>query len=193
VELGCGGALIAERLALRLIIIAASAGSRRGTEAAEAAAILGASLTLLGRPDGNVIPDASLVADVEAALVGVSRVYVHHPDDTHQDHRATTAAVLSAVRRSSADVLFYEGPSTGPSFVPSTLVRLDAADLLARRSLLVAHASQAGKACVDADRWEALASVRAYPAGWKHAEAFQPYRLTLVPRSPDADLASCSR
>ena len=64
--------------------------------------------------------DATTIAAIEAVIaeVGADVVYVHAPDDSHQDHRAVASATVSAARKLSR-VVHYQSPST-LGFAPRT-------------------------------------------------------------------------
>lgn len=133
IELGCGGALFAHRQAGdEVALLVVTAGERgpgglidfvgRRAEQEQAAQMLGARLFWGTLPDCDVTHSAETVELIERAIdeVGANLVYVHAPDDSHQDHRAVSAATLSAARRLS-QVLHYQSPSS-LGFVPRVFV-----------------------------------------------------------------------
>ncbi|MBU1964401.1 MAG: PIG-L family deacetylase, partial [Proteobacteria bacterium] len=63
-----------------------------------------------------------MVHDIEAVLKKIAPdfIFVHHEDDTHQDHQALAKATISATRY-VRNVLFYEGPTT-QNFSPTIYV-----------------------------------------------------------------------
>src|SRR4051812_5933806 len=87
--------------------------SSRREEQVLAASTLGATLRWGGLRDCTLTPDAATIRVIETALEETSAdlVYVHAPDDSHQDHRAVAAATLSAGRRHPR-LLHYQSPST---------------------------------------------------------------------------------
>jgi LmbE family N-acetylglucosaminyl deacetylase len=138
----------------------------------------------VGRP-GRLRRHAGTVAIVERALEATAAdiVYVHAPDDSHQDHRAVAAATLSAARRLSR-VMHYQSPST-LTFQPTTFVDVTAY-LSGKLAALGAHASQVEMSSMvepdavvaSARHWGALARIG-------YAEAFAPTRLVLdLQRTP---------
>jgi LmbE family N-acetylglucosaminyl deacetylase len=190
VELGCGGALVAHAAAGdRVTVLVLTGGengprpdrpgaTRRG-EQDEAARILGAELRWGGLRDCALQPDAVTIGVVEAAIAetGADLVYVHAPDDSHQDHRAAAAATLSAARRLSG-VLHYQSPST-LSFSPSVFVDVTAF-LSGKIAALRAHASQVEQsAMVEPDAVVAAARYWGAQARVGYAEAFAPTRVVL--------------
>lgn len=185
IELGCGGALLAHRMRgddVTLLVMTTGeegpqdARSRIG-EQEDAAGLLGASLLWGGFRDGAVPMDRSAVNVVQDAIEasGADLVYGHAASDTHQDHRATSAAVLAATRRASR-VLLFESPTT-VTFAP--VLYVDVAGLVeAKLDLLRAHMSQVLKnGLVDLDALEAQARYHGFRARVRHAEAFETERF----------------
>lgn len=152
------------------------ARSRVG-EQEDAAGLLGASLLWGGFRDGAVPMDRAAVDVVQDAMEAsrADVVYGHAPGDTHQDHRATAAAVLSAARRARR-VLLFESP-TSVGFAP--VVYVDIATLVeAKLDLLRAHMSQVLKnGLVDLEALEAQARYHGFRARVRHAEAFESERF----------------
>ncbi|MGH9294502.1 MAG: PIG-L deacetylase family protein, partial [Acidimicrobiales bacterium] len=105
VEIGCGAALLAHKVAgddITLLVMSdgrsgtPSSGASRGfsdgsriAEQEEAAAILGAELIWGGFRDGSVPdgPEAVGVIDDAVRRSGADLVYTHAERDSHQDHR----------------------------------------------------------------------------------------------------------
>jgi LmbE family N-acetylglucosaminyl deacetylase len=151
----------------------------RRAEQEQAARTLGAELLWGGLHDCSLVPDAATVAVVERAIqeTDADVVYVHAPDDSHQDHRAVAAATLAAARRLSR-VLHYQSPST-LTFTPTVFVDVTA-HLSGKLAALAAHASQVElSAMVEPDA--VLASARHWGAQARvgYAEAFAPTRVVL--------------
>jgi LmbE family N-acetylglucosaminyl deacetylase len=187
VELGCGGTLLAHAAAGdEVTLLVVTDGSRgpgdiaeRRDEQQRAARALGAELLWGGLTDCAVAADAATVAVVERALreTGADVVYVHAPEDSHQDHRAVASATLSAARR-LARVLHYQSPST-LAFTPTVFVDVTAY-LSGKLGALGAHASQVERsAMVEPDA--VVASARHWGAYARigYAEAFTPTRMVL--------------
>jgi LmbE family N-acetylglucosaminyl deacetylase len=190
IELGCGATVLAHSAAgdsvTMLVVTGGENGpgeqsriSGRHREQERAARTLGAKLRWGGLPDCAVNPDAVTVGLIEAAIeeTGAELVYVHAPDDSHQDHRAVASATLSAARRLSR-VMHYQSPST-LTFSPTVFVDVTAY-LSGKLAALREHASQVElSAMVEPDavvasarHWGALARIG-------YAEAFAPTRMVL--------------
>lgn len=188
VEIGCGGALLAHRRAgdeLAVLVMSdgdSSAEQRiRVAEQEDAADFLGAELMWGGFRDGSVPEGRESIQAVEAALSRFAPdvVYTHAPGDTHQDHRATASASISAARRVRR-VLFYESP-TSVAFSPSFFV--DVNGLVEQKlDLIRCHISQVMKnGIVDLEAVEAQARFRGFAARARQAEGFQVHRFLLDP------------
>lgn len=206
IELGCGGALLAHRARGDEITLLVMTTGEEGPQDArsrireqeDAAGLLGSALLWGGFRDGAVPMDRSAVNVVQDAIEasGADLVYGHAPGDTHQDHRATSAAVLAATRRASR-VLLFESP-TSVSFTP--VIYVDIATLVeAKIDLLRAHMSQVLKnGLVDLDALEAQARYHGFRARVRHAEAFESERFlwelpVSAPAVPTAGLAAGAR
>lgn len=185
IELGCGGALLAHRARGDDITLLVMTDGGQGPqdsrprlgEQEDAAALLRATLLWGGFRDGAVPtgPEAVAVVEKAMALGEADLIYTHAPRDTHQDHRATAAAVLAASRRATR-VLLYESP-TSVRFTPS--VYIDVNGLVeAKQDLLRAHMSQVLKnGLVDLEALEAQARYRGFQARVRYAEAFECQRF----------------
>jgi LmbE family N-acetylglucosaminyl deacetylase len=185
IELGCGGTLAAHREAgdsVTMLVITGgqngpgeTAGRRREAEAA--ARSLDCLLIWGSLVDCAVNADAATIALVERALreTGADVVYVHAPDDSHQDHRAVTAATVSAARHSRR-VLHYRSPST-TRFEPTLFVDISA-HLDRKIDALSCHRSQVeNSAMVDPEVVAASARHFGAQARVRYAEAFVPGRF----------------
>ena len=192
IELGCAGALAAHRSAgddvTMLVLTGGQNGpgrtSERWDEAQQAAHVLKAELLWGGLIDCTLFPDSSLISIVEHAIRSTSAdvIYVHAPDDSHQDHRAAAAATLSAGRMSSR-ILHYRSPST-VQFNPTVFV--DVSEHLGTKlAALDCHRTQVdGSSMVDLELVMVAARYFGGMARVQHAEAFAPARFVwdLVPR-----------
>jgi LmbE family N-acetylglucosaminyl deacetylase len=190
VELGCGATLLAHAAAGDAVSLLVMTGGENGPgddglptqrrrEQEAAARVLGARLLWGGLTDCHVTADATAVSIVEHALAATDAdvVYVHAPEDSHQDHRAVAAAVLSAARRMSR-VVHYQSPST-LGFAPTVFVDVTGF-LSGKLAALRAHESQVeSSAMVEPDAVVATARYWGAQARVGYAEAFAPTRLVL--------------
>jgi LmbE family N-acetylglucosaminyl deacetylase len=195
VELGCGGTLLAHAAAGDAVALLVVTGGENGPgddgppavrrrEQEAAARVLGARLLWGGLTDCQVVADAAAVAVVERAIAAVEAdvVYVHAPEDSHQDHRAVAAVTTSAARR-LARVVHYQSPSS-LAFAPSVFVDVTAF-LSGKLAALREHASQvADSAMVEPDAVVAAARYWGSQARVGYAEAFAPTRLVLDLAAP---------
>jgi LmbE family N-acetylglucosaminyl deacetylase len=185
IELGCGATLLAHRdRGDKIHLLVMTVGERgpqderpRVKEQEDAAAVLGAGLSWGDFEDGCVPEDMRPVQVVEEALATCRAdvVYTHAPADSHQDHRRTGLATLSAARRTTR-VLCYESP-TSVEFRPNLYV--DAAGLVEPKlDLIRAHISQVLKnGLVDLEAVEALVRHRGFQARLRYAEGFEVARF----------------
>lgn len=188
IEFGCGGTLIKyAQKGHDVHLLVLTEGGRGGDsterrlEQEEAARLLGARQLLWGGyQDTEVFPDRDLIQKVEGILhvVQPDLILVHSGDDTHQDHRHLSSAVVTASRY-TRNVLFYEGPTTA-NFTPTVFV--DIAPVLPQKlAALGAHTSQAVKTGVEGlcilDLAQAAAQFRGIQGKVKNAEGFVPLRL----------------
>ncbi|HZP31016.1 MAG TPA: PIG-L family deacetylase [Acidimicrobiia bacterium] len=197
VELGVGGTLVrhiarGDEVTL-LVMTRGELGihedSSRSHEQLRASEALGATLLWGDFHDGAVPAGADAITLIDDALrrTGASLVYTHAPDDTHQDHRATSIASLAAARRVST-VLYYETPST-QHFQPTLFVDIEES-LRTKVELLRAHLSQVLRdGPVDIEAVVAQARFRGSQSRVRHAEAFESARFVwdLVPDSAHDD------
>ena len=189
IEFGCGGTLLRHRLAGDAVTLLVMTTGEQGPDAEmrtreqeQAAGLLGADLRWGGFLDGSVSADSDAVRVIERVIAATSPdvVYTHAPQDTHQDHRATSAAALAAARRVSR-VLCFESPSSS-GFNPTLYV--DIAGLVEPKlDLLRAHMSQVLRmgSLVDLEATESQARYRGFAARVREAEAFESHRFLWDP------------
>jgi len=145
-----------------------SDSSRRASEAKDAAKNLGIpaeNITVLDFIDCKLHEFGhEIIRQIETILYdsdGNSKfdiVLTHAAEDTHEDHRVTLEATLSAVRHFHGTVLCYQSPTTKPNgFRPTFFVELDS-DAIAKKTLaLQAHNSQRFKPFMQAHKTLGLA------------------------------------
>jgi LmbE family N-acetylglucosaminyl deacetylase len=188
IEIGAFGSLLRWRQQYDIHLVLATAGERglseeqertsRVAESKGAAELLGAQLTCLGLPDGFVRDDFGTVELVDEVVreIRPQRVLVNHYEDTHQDHRNVSRAVLAASRR-VREVLLYETPAT-TDFAPSWFV--DVTDTMAGKKECVAmHCSQSHRTYTASAHLYGLAAMHADRIGrpGRFVEAFRVHRM----------------
>jgi LmbE family N-acetylglucosaminyl deacetylase len=190
-EIGCAGTLIQLAKAGHSVHVAVMTqggaggdGAKRWAEQAAAARLYKAkSLRWMGFEDTRVPLDKEGIDVLEGVMKAVKPDLVFAPwgEDTHQDHRHTSAIVRSATRY-TPNVLFYEVPST-IDFLPDVYVDITKT-LPAKLKALRAHKSQLNRVNVAdlsiIDCAVSMAHFRGYQGRVKAAEGFKALRLRLA-------------
>ena len=190
IEFGCGGALLTyAALGHEVSLLVMTDGSAGGDGACRrqeqemAKRLLGARRVLWGEyPDTAIETDRTIIRRIEHVLQELrpALLFVHHAEDTHQDHRNLATATITATRY-MPNVLFYEGPTT-QNFTPSVFVNIGPV-FTQKIAALEAHASQLTKTHVEGlnivDFTKATAHYRGIQGRVGTAEAFMPLRLLL--------------
>ena len=185
IELGCGASLLRHVEAgdevTMLVMTPGGLGPQgltsRVREQEDAAALIGARLIWGHFEDGSIPHGREAVAIIDRVVkeVGADVLYSHAPNDTHQDHVATSKAALAAGRRLER-VLFYQSPST-TSFDPSVFVDVEIS-LSGKLAALRAHWSQVMQCeMVDLEAVEVTARYWGTRAKVCYAEAFESPRF----------------
>jgi LmbE family N-acetylglucosaminyl deacetylase len=185
VELGCGGTIALHKMrGDRVYLLVLTRGEASGNaevrekECKRAAEILGVDkLFFGGLEDTKVHDDRETVDIIEDLIDGVNPCIVYGPTskDTHQDHRNTGHATLSASRRCKI-VLLYEGASTQRNFIPQVFVNIEKTLELKREATRVFGSqlnNHRGGYLSAVKGIEGLARYRGYQAGVGVAEAFE--------------------
>ena len=190
IEFGCGGALVkysdrGHRLSLLVMTGGGLGGdeSVRTEEQKASSAVLGvAEMFWGGYQDTLIQVDKDVISNIENVISNVAPdlIFCHYPDDTHQDHRHLSQAVISATRY-VRNVLFYEGPTT-QNFNPQIFV--DISTTLDRKvEALEAHSSQVNKTNIKGltivELARSTANFRGTQGRVKYAEAFASLRLFI--------------
>ncbi|OGL62473.1 MAG: hypothetical protein A3J27_11280 [Candidatus Tectomicrobia bacterium RIFCSPLOWO2_12_FULL_69_37] len=192
IEFGCGGTLARYAEAgHRVTMLVVTGGEQGGAstlrqeEAQAAADTLGAAELIFGGFEDTRVPLTREFISYLEGILGKARphmIFVHHGEDTHQDHRTVHTAVLSAGRY-VPNLLFYEGPTT-IEFQPMIFVDIRAT-LDKKLRALEAHASQVQKTNIPSTNIFEMARATAVFRGTQGrvaaAEAFRSARLFLEP------------
>ncbi|WP_283133454.1 PIG-L deacetylase family protein [Rhizohabitans arisaemae] len=160
-ELACGGTLTGFRHAGYDVHILAMTDGRNSSspyaadrirEASASAAVIGASVTVEGLPDGDVRVTGSTYAVIEAHLrrVAPTVVITHFASpmlmDDHQDHQATGLVATTLAKRMPSPQLIMQGepPVLNGGFIPNLYV--DVSEFIDKKIAAVAqYQSEAGK------------------------------------------------
>ena len=187
VELGCFGTLAAYAAnGYQVHILVMTDGSRGGdpekqrAECLESAALIGAQVHFAGIPDCHIVDSFPTVDAIETLLREVKPLVVFGPSgkDTHQDHRNTALAMLSATRKVPDQVFVYQTPSTAIDFTPTCHFDVTEFFQIKEKAVRI-HASQSGRSYTASHAVKALASYRASQVGSaeRYVEAFEVTRL----------------
>jgi LmbE family N-acetylglucosaminyl deacetylase len=184
IELGCAGTLAlhtakGERVYLLVLTRGEASGNPdlREKECRQSAKILGATDVFIGGISDTKVHDGRETIDIIEKVVDELKpdiVYAPSSKDTHQDHRNTGHAVLSACRRSRV-ILLYEGASTQRDFNPQVFVDITKAFQLKLTATRVfgSQVENHGGYSRAVKAIEGLAKFRGYQAGVEVAEAFE--------------------
>ena len=156
-------------------------GEERVRESVAAATGIGARITAFTHfTDGTLTSDPVVITALDAVVAqAVHPILLSpHPEDSHQDHRATAGIARSVARHGTADVAYYGTPTTGQDFHPSLYLPLTDADVAARRTALDCHASQRGKDYLTDERLALKDRWWGIRAAADRAEPLQAERLT---------------
>lgn len=191
IEAGCGGTLIeyarAGHQVFLLVLTEGEAGGQshvRRQEQEAAAKLIGVEKVYWGGlHDTEISVDRAVIKQIEEVVreVDPQVIFVHYPDDTHQDHRNLATCAVTAARH-TRNVLFYEGPTT-QNFAPTTFVNIDRV-LEGKIAALCAHRSQIEKTNIEkltiVDIIRASSHFRGIQGRVTNAEAFVPLRMFLT-------------
>ncbi len=182
VELGCGGAIVKHLEGSDNVFILVMTNGDKGNHTLDMQECL-ASLKVLEIPRENIffanfedgfLEDSQEVVNlIESHIkrLNITRVYTHHPNDRHQDHRNCSYAVSSAARK-IPEILLFQGPSTKHPFEPHYFIELLESHINKKLNALNCYKSQIEKGIVDLKWIEHLAGFHGIPQQSNYAEAF---------------------
>jgi LmbE family N-acetylglucosaminyl deacetylase len=187
VEAGCAGTLALHNSSgdkgyLLVLSRGEASGDPKAKESAckKSAELLGVNgLFFGGLKDTKIHDGIETILVIEKILdkVNPDVVYTHTFKDTHQDHRNTAYATLSAARRCKR-ILMYETPNTLKEFFPQVFTDIEQTFELKKKTLqLFGHESE--RFWLAAKAIEGLAVFRGFQAGVRVAEAFEVGRFIL--------------
>jgi len=183
IELGCSGTLAlhktnGDKVYLLVLTLGQASGDpkERKLECEKAAGIIGADGLFFGDLEDTKISDGvETVNVIEKVMEEVKPdiIYTHTFKDSHQDHRNTGYATLSAGRYGRCKkILMYESPSTLKEFCPQVFTDIQRT-FETKKKVTHIFGSQSKKFYLAADAIEGLAKYRGYQCGLKVAEAFE--------------------
>lgn len=185
VELGCAGTLALHKLnGDRVYLLVLTKGEASGDievrerECRKAARMLGLDGLFFGGLEDTRVHDGRESIDVIEKIIDEVKpdiIYAPTFKDTHQDHRNTGYATMSAGRGCKM-ILLYEGASTQRDFVPQVFVDITRTFELKKKVTRVfgsqLHNHRGGYSSA-VKGIEGLAKYRGYQAGLDVAEAFE--------------------
>ncbi len=200
IELACGGTLsraIRKGHQVKCVIMSNSAyknfdgkvlrtEKEASSEGKKALEILGVKdYTVLNFPNKNIPYDASTVEAIDKILCEFKPdlILTHWTFDTHQDHKNTALASISAARYFNSILMYEPFPPSGRSYHPyRPQIYIDISkDIETKKRSLSAHKSQIKK--YGPENWleavEGRARMRGNECGVKYAESFELVRYNL--------------
>jgi LmbE family N-acetylglucosaminyl deacetylase len=167
------------------IVLLAGSNSYRTSEAALAAQHLGASLEFdTTGSDGKLEASSDRISWLDKLIADGDVVLAPHPDDSHQDHRATAYLANAACRRNPVCLAWYRTPSTGPEFRPNLFHPITEWQAERRATAISCHISQRRKVYLSQSHLEAKDAWHGWLAGLPAAEPFQVVRQITQVASP---------
>jgi len=184
-ELGCAGTLALHKLnGDRVYLLVMTKGEASGDlrvrekECRKAAEMLSVDGLFFGGLGDTQVHDGRETIDIIENIIDKVKpdiIYAPTSKDTHQDHRNTGYATLSAGRHCKM-ILLYEGASTQRDFIPQVFVDIKKTFALKKKVTRVfgSQLNNAGGGYALAMKGvEGLAKYRGYQAGVEVAEAFE--------------------
>ena len=193
IELGCLGTLLRhKRGGSKIYLLVLTKGEASGDpkireeECKRVAKMMRADgLYFGGMEDTKISDDVRTIMVVERIInrINPDIIYTHAYKDTHQDHRNTGYATLSAGRR-CRKIFLYESPTTFKEFSPQVFVDIGE-EFEEKKVIMRVFSSQSKK-----EWWaighkaamaiEGLAAYRGFQAGVDVAEAFEVGKLVIL-------------
>ncbi len=186
-EFGCGGTLLklaGEGFDISLLVMTGGEyggdAKIRRREQELSAGLLGAKLFWGGFKDTEVPAGREVINCAEKMIKKIAPdvIFCNYPQDTHQDHRNVSQAVVTAARYAS-NLIFYEVP-TSIDFLPEIFSDIGSV-LEEKTKLLRFHKSQVNKTRVEnlsiIESAKSAAIFRGYQARVKYAEGFKAQRM----------------
>ena len=192
IELGCSATLIRHKNnGAKIYLLVLTKGEASGDakirekECKSSAELMGAEKLFFGGLNDTEIDDGiKTIMVIERVIdeVNPDMIYTHSYKDTHQDHRNTSYATLSAGRKCKK-IFMYESPTTFLDFSPKVYVDIiDEFEL--KKKIIRLFKSQHNKNWYSIGHTEALAveglaAHRGFQASVRVAEAFEVAKLII--------------
>ena len=187
IEAGCAGTLALHKSnGAKVYLLVLSRGEASGDpEAKESACKKSAELLGVDEIFFGGLRDTKIHDGIETILViekivdkvKPDIVYAHTFKDTHQDHRNSAYATLSAARRCK-QILMYETPNTLKEFFPQVFTDIEKTFDVKKKALQL-FGRESERFWLAAKAIEGLAVFRGFQAGVRVAEAFEVGRFVL--------------
>ena len=187
IEVGCAGTLALQKSnGAKVYLLVLSKGEASGDPQTKelackrSAELLGVDGLFFGGLKDTKIDDGIetiLVIEKIIDKVNPDVVYTHTFKDTHQDHRNTAYATLSAARRCKR-ILMYETPNTLKEFFPQVFTDIENGFEVKKKALRL-FGRESERFWLAAHAVEGLALFRGFQAGVRVAEAFEVGRFVL--------------
>ena len=187
IEAGCAGTLALHKSnGAKVYLLVLSRGEASGDPESKelackkSAELLGVDEIFFGGLRDTKIHDGIetiLVIEKIVDKVNPDMVYAHTFKDTHQDHRNSAYATLSAARRCK-QILMYETPNTLKEFFPQVFTDIEKTFDVKKKALQL-FGRESERFWLAAKAIEGLAVFRGFQAGVRVAEAFEVGRFVL--------------
>jgi len=187
IEAGCAGTLALHKSnGAKVYLLVLSRGEASGdpdskeSACKKSAELLGVDEIFFGGLRDTKIHDGIetiLVIEKIVDKVKPDIVYAHTFKDTHQDHRNSAYATLSAARRCK-QILMYETPNTLKEFFPQVFTDIEKTFDVKKKALQL-FGRESERFWLAAKAIEGLAVFRGFQAGVRVAEAFEVGRFVL--------------
>ena len=192
IELGCSATILRyKKTGAKIFLLVLTKGEASGDpeirekECRKSAELMGADdIFFGGLEDTKIDAGVKTIMTIERIIEQIKPdvIYTHDYKDTHQDHRNSAYATLSAGRRSKK-IFMYESPTTLRDFFPQVYIDIED-EFEEKKKIMRLFSSQSSKewwAIGDraAMAIEGLAAYRGFQAGLKVAEAFEVGKLVI--------------
>ena len=201
VEVGCGATLaLLKRKGHETYVLVLTKGEASGDprirelECIKASKILGVDKLFFGKlKDTRITDGIDTIMEIERIIDKVKPdiLFAHSPRDTHQDHRNTGLAALSAGRKLKK-ILLYESPAALREFCPQIFVDIEPTFNLKLEAVRVftsqnskkfyeglKQKDESNRAAKIIGAVEGLARFRGFQVGLRLAEAFEAGKYIL--------------